>query len=302
MQIDDKIKNKIKDQGFDEFFCTKLIKELEILAQLSLDEDLDQIGDITSNAILNNSEQAAAKIFAKQQGIFSGGFIIEKIFKQIDSSLSVIISVKDGEKVKPGQIVAKISGDTKSILMGERTVLNFISRTSGISTCTNEFVNKVNQLKIKILDTRKTIPGWRYLDKYAVRLGGATNHRIGLFDMFLIKENHIVAASGLKKAVNACRNYNRAHNLKAKIETETRNLKEINESLEAKVDRIMLDNMNIQQIKEAIKLIAGKTEIEISGGINLENVDSIVDINVDYVSIGKLTHSAQSFDFSLLME
>lgn len=302
MTIDDKIKEQLSRCGFDDFFCSRLIRELELLYRTSLEEDLDKIGDLTSNAILNNANNSFAKIYAKQPGIFSGGFIIEKIFTEIDPSLSVKLFVADGDIVKKGKIIAQISGLTKSILIGERTVLNFLSRISGISTLTNEFVKKTANSAIKILDTRKTMPGWRYLDKYAVRLGGASNHRIGLFDMVLIKENHISAAGGIIKSVKLCNEYLTKNRLNVKIEIETKTLSEVTEALNSNVDRIMLDNMNHAQIKEAVRLINNKKEIEISGGITLENIESFMDLGVNYISIGALTHSAKGFDFSLILE
>ena len=292
---------KIKEMGFSDFFISRLNKELDRLIKVSLEEDLDQQGDITSNAIFYESNIKTANIISKQNGIFSGSFIIIMVYEKIDPTITVEIFVTDGDTIEKGQKIAQIHGEVKNILIGERTVLNFISRTSGISTLTNEFVKLASESKLKILDTRKTLPGWRYLDKYAVRAGGGVNHRIGLFDMFLIKENHIAAAGGIKNAVEQCKNYLKENKLASKIEVETTNLNEVQEALDVGVDRIMLDNMTVEKIKQAVKIIKGKAEIEISGGVDLNNINELVTTGVDFISIGKLTHSVKAFDFSMLI-
>ncbi len=295
------ISNWLKKENFNNEFISKLINEINFLIKVSLEEDLGGIGDITSEAIINDFQKGTAEIIAKQDGIFAGGFIVQMVFSHIDPSMNVQINFTEGDKINRGVIVATIEGLIKNILIGERTALNFLSRVSGIATLTNQFIEKLKGSNIKILDTRKTIPGWRFLDKYAVAMGGGTNHRIGLFDMILIKENHIAAAGGIDKAIERCRKYLWEHNMKVLIEVETKNIEEVKAAIEAKVDRIMLDNMNIDQIIEAARIVNGRIELEVSGGINLSNISDYHNVGIDYISIGQLTHSAPAFDYSLLI-
>ncbi|MDZ7335982.1 MAG: carboxylating nicotinate-nucleotide diphosphorylase [candidate division KSB1 bacterium] len=294
--------NLIKNINFNDNFKANLKEEIELLIKVALEEDLDKTGDVTSEAIISDSQRGNAKIIAKQDGIFAGGFVVQMVFSYVDPSIFVQINAEEGSKIEKGVTVASISGSAKKILIAERTALNFLSRISGIATLTHQFVNKLAGSKIKILDTRKTIPGWRFLDKYAVAAGGGLNHRIGLFDMILIKENHIAAAGGLNKAVTLCKNYLIANKMKLPIEVETRTLEEVKMAADANVDRIMLDNMTKEQIIEAVKIVNGKAEVEVSGGVNLSNIDNYYDTKVNYISIGRLTHSAPAFDYSLLME
>jgi len=291
-----------KSNAFNDFFLNKLKLEINQLIQVSLNEDLDEIGDVTSNAILKDRQQGTATIIAKQNGVFSGGFVVKMVYSLIDQSINVKINVDEGDLVEKKQSVIEINGSVKSILTGERTALNFLARMSGIATLTHKFVQKLKGSNIKILDTRKTLPGWRYLDKYSVVVGGGMNHRIGLFDMVLIKENHIAAVGrSIKNAVNLCRSYLKTNDLNLKIEVETRNLEQVKQALELNVDRIMLDNMNQEQMKKAVKLVAGQVEVEISGGVTLENIDDYYDLEVDFISVGQLTNSAAAFDYSLLV-
>lgn len=292
----------IKNINFNDNFKSHLKNEIELLIKVSLEEDLDGTGDITSEAIISDSQRGNAVIIAKQDGIFAGGFVVQMVFFYVDPSIDVQINFEEGARIEKGVTVASISGSVKKILIAERTALNFLSRISGIATLTHQFVNKLKGSKIKILDTRKTIPGWRFLDKYAVVAGGGINHRIGLFDMILIKENHIAAAGGLNNAVILCKNYLHANKMKLPIEVETRTLEEVKMAAEANVDRIMLDNMTKEQIIEAVKIVNGKAELEISGGVKLSNIENYYDTGVDYISIGHLTHSAPAFDYSLLLE
>ena len=292
---------KIKSDAFNKFFLDRLKLETNQLIQVSLKEDLDENGDVTSNAILAKEKQGIATIIAKQHGVFSGGFVVKMVYSYIDQSVKVNIKTDEGDLIKEKQSVIEIKGPVKSILIGERTALNFLARMSGVATLTHQFIEKLKGSNIKILDTRKTNPGWRYLDKYSVSSGGGKNHRIGLFDMVLIKENHIAAAGSIENAVQLCRDYLRAKSLELKIEVETKDLKEVKQALALKVDRIMLDNMNLQQIKQAVEIVNGKTELEISGGVNLENVDEYYDSGVDFISVGQLTHSANAFDFSMIL-
>jgi nicotinate-nucleotide pyrophosphorylase (carboxylating) len=298
------IEKNVKKFGFDDIFIEKLTQEIVSLIKASLLEDLDERGDITSEAILSDKESGEAIIVAKQNGIFSGGFLIEVIAKSVDSDIYLDVLVEEGQQLLELQTVSKIQGPIKSILMAERTILNFISRTSGISTLTSRFVELARPKGVIILDTRKTMPGWRYLDKYAVKAGGGENHRIGLFDMFLIKENHIVAAGGIMNAVKKCRQMAEKLGQNIPIEVETAQKKEVIEAIDAKVDRIMLDNMHPKEIKDVVELIKStndKIEIEISGGVNLENIDKYLQSGIDFISIGSLTHSVKGFDFSLLL-
>jgi len=292
---------QIKSEAFNKFFLDKLKLEINQLIQVSLKEDLDEIGDVTSNAILAKEKQGTANIIAKQNGVFSGGFVVKMVYSFIDQSVNVKIAVNEGDLIEKKQSIIEISGPVKSILIGERTALNFLARMSGIATLTNEFVQKLKGSNISILDTRKTHPGWRYLDKYSVFIGGGKNHRIGLFDMVLIKENHIVAAGSIANAVKLCRDYLRSKRLDLKIEVESKDSEEVKQAFLLKADRIMLDNMNLEQIKQAVKIVNGKIELEISGGVNLENVDKYYDSGVDFISVGQLTHSAKAFDYSLLL-
>ena len=293
---------QFESNRFNTFFLKKLTLELNQLVHLSLKEDLDDAGDVTSNAILFDDKSSSAKVIAKQSGIFAGGFVVKMVYSFVDPFVQVHVAQPEGDSIQKNQTVIEISGSVKSILIGERTALNFLTRMSGVATLTHSFVQKLTGSETTVLDTRKTLPGWRYLDKYSVAIGGGSNHRIGLFDMVLIKENHISAAGSIKNAVRLCRKYLESNQLDLKIEIEARNLEEVRQALEQNVDRIMLDNMELEQIKSAVALVAGKTEIEISGGVNLENIDSYYDSGVDFISIGQLTHSATAFDYSLLLD
>lgn len=268
------------------------------LIKRALKEDLDKLGDITTDSIFTDKESVTFKLLAKDDGVLCGAEVFSEVFKILDKKSDVKFYFKDGDALKKGDIVARVIGDIKTILKGERTSLNLISHLSGISSKTNLFAKEAGGL-VKILDTRKTIPGLRKLQKYAVKTGGGENHRIGLFDMVLIKDNHIDAAGGITKAVEKVRS--RWKN-RFKIEVETRNFDEIKEALSCKVDRIMLDNMNIDNMKEAVKIIDKKAEIEISGNMTLEKIKDIRGIGVDYISFGELTHTVKVFDFSLKKE
>ena len=205
-------------------------------------------------------------------------------------------------KVEPSEEIVRISGPLSGILTAERTTLNFLQRLSGIATLTAEFVSKAAGTKAKILDTRKTTPGFRMLEKYAVRKGGGHNHRFGLYDMVLIKENHITAAGGIKNAVQQIREKMQNRNLDLQIEIEVRSLTEVEQALNLKVDRLMLDNMSLENIRDAIELVQGNVELEVSGNVNLATVRAIAETGVDYISVGALTHSAPAFDLSLLIK
>lgn len=273
-------------------------KNLNSIIKLALNEDIGA-GDITTNSIISSYKNAEAILLTKSEGIISGLEVAEKIFKLLDKKVSFKKFVNDGDRVNKNQVVALIKGTARAILTGERTALNFLQRMSGISTLTNQFVSEINHTKTKILDTRKTSPCLRYFDKYAVRVGGGINHRFGLFDMVLIKDNHIAVSGSITNAVNNCRNFLKKKKKKVLIEVETKNLDEVAEALKCSVDIIMLDNFSVAQMKKAVELINGKIKVEASGGVNLKTVKKIAETGVDFISIGAITHSVKAMDISL---
>lgn len=270
---------------------------LKLIAS-ALKEDVKS-GDITTKATISKSKKAVAKFLVKADGVIAGLEIAKTVFKTVDSKINFEIKIKDGSKVKYGDIAGIVTGKAQSLLTAERTALNFLQRMSGIATAANIYSEKIKHTKAKIIDTRKTVPGLRELDKMAVKLGGCANHRIGLYDMFLIKDNHIEVAGSITKAVEACVKYNKKHHTKFKVEVETKNLKEVEEALKTKVDIIMLDNFEVSEMQKAVKLINGKCKVEASGGVNLETVKSIAETGVDFISVGALTHSVKALDISL---
>lgn len=262
-------------------------------------EDLGD-GDHTSLSTIPASAQGKAKLLIKEDGIVAGVELALQIFNHIDPSLIVEVFIKDGAAVKYGDIVLTVSGSTHSILLAERLVLNCMQRMSGIATKTNHIVTLLDNYKTKLLDTRKTTPGLRYLEKWAVRIGGGVNHRIGLYDMILIKDNHVDYAGGITNAINSANQYLKDKNKALEIEIEVRNLSELDEVLKnGKVNRILLDNFTFADLKEAVKLINGKYITEASGGITEENVAEYAACGVDFISMGALTHSVKSLDISL---
>jgi nicotinate-nucleotide pyrophosphorylase (carboxylating) len=273
-------------------------KEIIKIIKSALKEDICS-GDITTKATINKSLKAAGKFLIKADGIIAGLEIAKKVFIAVDPKIKFEIKINDGSKVKYGDIAAVVYGKAQSLLTAERTALNFLQRMSGIATLANEYSEKVKHTKAKIIDTRKTVPGLRLLDKLAVKIGGCKNHRMGLYDMFLIKDNHIEVAGSIFKAVEACVKYNKKHHTKFKIEVETKNLKEVEEALNTKANIIMLDNFKIDEMKKAVKLINGKCKVEASGGVNLETVKEIAETGVDFISVGAITHSVKALDISL---
>ncbi len=264
----------------------------------ALEEDI-KTGDITSLATIPKNKSAAAEFLVKQDGILAGYEIVETCFKEFDNSLLFTGYYRDGDKVIPGTIAAIVEGEARSILTVERTALNFFQRMSGIATMAHQFNEKIKHTKAKLIDTRKTAPGLREIDKLAVKLSGAENHRFGLYDMFLIKDNHIEVAGSITKAVDACKKWRNAKNQEFKIEVETKNLNEVKEAVDCNVDVIMLDNFKITQMKTAVNLIAGKCKVEASGMVNIDTVKAIAETGVDYISVGALTHSVKALDISL---
>ncbi|MFZ3072201.1 MAG: carboxylating nicotinate-nucleotide diphosphorylase [Thermodesulfobacteriota bacterium] len=261
----------------------------------ALAEDIDG-GDITTDAIVPKNKTASAKLIAKEPLVPAGIRISEKVFKTVDRRIKFTPCARDGKAVKKGATLAKISGNARAILKAERTALNFLQRLSGIATLTAEFVERTKGTKTKILDTRKTTPCMRIFEKYAVLAGGGANHRFGLFDAILIKDNHIAIAGGIEKAVIAAR---KRHGDKAVVEVETKNLKQVKDALGLGVQVIMLDNMGINEMKKAIRLIGKKARTEISGGVNLNNIKKTASLGPTHISIGALTHSARAMDISL---
>ncbi len=269
------------------------------LIDLALSEDIGT-GDITSQTLIPNSLTGKAVILAKQEGIIAGLEVAKKVFQSVDSSIVLKYLKKDGDQVKAKDKIALIQGKVRNILSAERSALNFLQRLSGIASLTAEYAEKVKGTKAKILDTRKTTPGMRILEKYAVKMGGGENHRIGLFDMILIKENHIKASGGITKAVKKAQ----SKCGKRKIEVEVRDLKEVIEAAQTATDWIMLDNMSIREMKTAVSLIRStnrNVKIEASGRVTLKNVRDIALTGVDFVSVGALTHSAPALDLSLIL-
>jgi len=269
------------------------------LIELAILEDVG-LGDLTSEAVVPVDRMGRGKILCKETGVVAGLEVAELVFRHCDQSISMACTVQDGAPVDRGAIVARLEGNLRGILLGERTALNFLQRMSGIATLTRKYVQAVEGTSARILDTRKTAPGLRALDKLAVRLGGGVNHRFGLDDMILIKDNHVVAAGGIKAAVELCKQRLAADELSLPIEVETKNLAEVREALECGgMQRIMLDNFAPDDMRRGVEMIAHRFEVEASGGISLENVRSIAQTGVDYISIGALTHSPKGLDLSL---
>ena len=261
----------------------------------ALAEDIGT-GDITTQATVSGKKKGRALAIAKDDFVIAGVDVFAETFKCLDNNIKVKKIINDGSRVKKGDLIAEVSGSLSNILKAERVSLNLFQRMSGIATLTAKYVEAVRGFKAVILDTRKTAPNLRILDKMAVRIGGGTNHRIGLYDGVLIKDNHIEAAGGITAAVNAQR---RQLPRKMKIEVETKNLMEVKEALRCGVDIIMLDNMSIPAMKKAVDLVARRALIEASGNVSLQNVARIAAIGVDFISVGELTHSVRAADISL---
>lgn len=271
------------------------------LFKLSIIEDIGN-GDITSQLIVPKDCKALAQIICKEEMILAGMPFVKRFFNILSlnfgfqsDQLSFEEYYKDGDFVKKGSIVASLKGNARLLLAGERIALNILQRLSGIATFTREFIKKVEDLPVKILDTRKTTPGLRFMEKYAVKVGGGFNHRFALYDAVLIKDNHIKIAGSIKEALMRVKN----HCIHQKIEIEVKTLEELKEAISLGADIIMLDNMDIETMKEAVKLAKGKVLLEASGGVNIENVRDIALTGVDFISIGALTHSAKAVDISM---
>lgn len=279
-----------------------MINEDELIESLlnnAFAEDIGD-GDHTTLCCIPASAKGKAKLLVKEPGILAGVEIAKKVFHKFDPELKMEVFINDGAEVKPGDIAFTVEGKTQSLLQTERTVLNLMQRMSGIATTTNKYVKRLEGLHTRVLDTRKTTPGLRLIEKQAVKIGGGVNHRIGLFDMILLKDNHVDFAGGLENAITKAKEYLKEKNKDLKIEIEVRNMQELEEVMRiGGVDRIMLDNFNIEQTKEAVKRIGGKYETESSGGITFDTLRDYAECGVDFISVGALTHSVKGLDLSL---
>ncbi len=264
----------------------------------ALAEDIGS-GDVTTLAIVPEARELHAFLLAKADGIVAGLEIFRQVFLLLDEHCRFEFKFSDGQPVGKGDVIARFSGPGRAILSGERTALNFLQRMSGIATQTSDLVSRIRHSGAVLLDTRKTVPGLRLLDKMAVRLGGGSNHRFGLYDMVMIKDNHISAAGSIRAAVEAVRRYDRENR---PIEVEVKNLTELAEVLPLKVDRVLLDNMTPEQLRAAVRLTAGQVPLEASGNVCTETIREIAETGVDFISAGSLTHSVNALDISLLIE
>ena len=271
---------------------------IDRIIENALAEDI-HTGDITTMAVVPQVGDARAILKAKEEMVLAGIEVAARVFHQLDDRIVFTPRCADGELVASGGLIAELSGNAAMLLQGERVALNLLQRMCGIATLTARYVAAVKGTRARVVDTRKTTPGLRVLEKYAVRVGGGTNHRTGLYDGVLIKENHIAAAGGITEAVRRARSYI-PHTLKVEIETET--LAQAAEALAAGADIIMLDNMDLAAMREAVLLIGGKALVEASGGVNLESIRGIAETGVDIISVGALTHSARAMDISMLLE
>ena len=263
--------------------------------RLALEEDINS-EDVSTNAVMPEARQGQVELICKQDGVIAGLKIFERVFTMLDPETKVEYFVKDGENVKKGQLMAIVRGDIRVLLSGERTALNYLQRLSGIATYTRSVADLLKGTKTTLLDTRKTTPCMRIFEKYAVRLGGGSNHRYNLSDGVMLKDNHIDAAGGVKEAIALAKAY---APFVRKIEVEVENLQMVREAVEAGADIIMLDNMTVEEMAEAIRIIDGRAQTECSGNITKENIRKITDLGVDFVSSGALTHSAPILDISL---
>ncbi|HHV86856.1 MAG TPA: carboxylating nicotinate-nucleotide diphosphorylase [Petrimonas sp.] len=269
------------------------------LIELAFAEDIGD-GDHTTLCSIPETATGKARLLIKEEGILAGVEVARTIFRHFDKGISVDIFMNDGARVKPGDVAFIASGKVRSLLQTERLVLNVMQRMSGIATTTGKYVKLLEGTKTKVLDTRKTTPGMRMLEKQAVKIGGGENHRIGLFDMILLKDNHVDFAGGIENAIRGAQEYLKEKNKQLKIEIEVRNFDELNQALAVGgIDRIMLDNFTPGQTLEAVKMVNGRVELESSGGITFETIRQYAECGVDYISVGALTHSVKSLDMSL---
>lgn len=274
-------------------------KYIKDFVKLALQEDVGD-GDHTSLSCIPDSQMGKAKLLVKQDGILAGLEVAKKVYHEFDPNMEVKTFIEDGSPIKVGDVVFEIYGKETAILQTERLVLNFMQRMSGIATQTNEYVKLIDGLNTKILDTRKTTPGMRLFEKMAVKLGGGENHRMGLYDMIMIKDNHIDFAGGIEQAISRTKEYLKTKNKDLKIEVEARSFDEIKEIMRVGgIHRIMIDNFSVEDTKKAVELIGDKYETESSGGITKETLRAYAECGVDYISVGALTHQIKSLDLSL---
>ena len=271
-----------------ELYVRKMIEQ-------ALSEDIGP-GDVTSEATVPAGATSMAEMLAKQDLVLAGLDVSLEVFHYLDAAIQLTRFAQDGDRIKSGKVIARVSGSTRVLLAGERVALNLLQHMSGIATLTSKYVEQLKGLKAQALDTRKTLPGLRQLEKYAVRMGGGTNHRFGLYDGVLIKDNHIKAVGSIAKAIESARR--KAHHL-LKIEVETKTLDEVREALATKAYIILLDNMPLDMIREAVKLINGQASVEASGNVTFETIREIGETGVDFISSGSLTHSAPAADISM---
>ena len=275
-------------------------EHLRSFIKTALQEDIGH-SDITTEAIVPSEHKSRAKIVAKEACVLAGLYVAIEVFRTLESDVTIIFHHKDGEHIEAGHTICELEGTTRALLSGERLALNLLQRLSGIATLTAEFVKEISDTDAKVVDTRKTTPGLRALEKYAVRVGGGANHRFGLFDGILIKDNHIVAAGSIKEAVQRARRT--THHL-MKVEVEVTNMAELKDAIEAGADVVMLDNMGIEEMKEAVEYVRSvkpNVIVEASGGISLDNLKEVASTGVDIISVGALTHSATAVDISMYL-
>lgn len=268
------------------------------LIELSFSEDIGD-GDHTTLCCIPEDAMGKSQLIIKENGILAGIRIAKEIFHQFDPSMKVEVFMEDGSTVKPGDVPMIVTGKVRSLLQTERLMLNVMQRMSGIATMTAQYVKRLEGTRTRVLDTRKTTPGMRMLEKEAVKIGGGVNHRIGLFDMILLKDNHVDFAGGISNALDRCEAYQKEHGLNLKVEIEVRNFDEIRQVMEnGKANRIMLDNFNVENTRKAVEMIGGKFETESSGGITIETMRDYAECGVDFISVGALTHSVKGLDMS----
>ena len=270
------------------------MRAFDRIIDASLDEDIGT-GDITTDTIIDESLFASGVIRVKEDAVIAGLPVVAQVFRRVDPGIKLACSVHDGDRVKKGAILARVAGRASSLLMAERTALNFLMRLSGIATMTRRYVQELSGTGAVLLDTRKTTPGLRILEKEAVRAGGGTNHRIGLFDGVLIKDNHIKTAGSIRNAVRRMKQVRPYH----KIEVEVRNRKELDESMRAGADIVLLDNMDLGMLEQALSAARGNVLSEVSGNITLENIRAVAGLGPDFISTGAITHSAKAIDISM---
>ena len=265
------------------------------LIRMALQEDITS-EDVSTNAVMRSAVKGSVELLAKEDGIIAGLDVYARVFQILDEKTEISFNVKDGDSVKKGELLATVTGDIRVLLSGERVALNYLQRMSGIATYTNQVAKLLEGSKVTLLDTRKTTPNCRVFEKYAVRIGGGCNHRYNLSDGVLLKDNHIGAAGSVAKAVAMAKEY---APFVRKIEIEVETMEQVKEAVEAGADIIMLDNMSVEEMKEAIRIIDGRAQTECSGNVTKENIDHLTSLGVDYISSGALTHSAPVFDISL---